>query len=124
LVKAVRAYVDQQNLDGLRISVEDAGNLSSLPAAVEVAAYRIALEGFTNITRHAQASSADIRIYPETNSLIVEVIDDGIGLPDPIPVGVGVASMRERAEELGGRLELSSQRTGTQVRACLPITRE
>jgi signal transduction histidine kinase len=124
LVKAIRAYVDQQNLDRLRITIEDAGNLPSLPAAVEVAAYRIALEGFTNTIRHAQASSAEIRFYPETNSLIVEVVDDGIGLPDPIPVGVGVASMRERAEELGGHLDLISQQNGTQVRAYLPITRE
>ena len=124
LVRAVRAYVDQQNLDRLRIIIEDAGNLPSLPAAVEVAAYRIALEGFTNTIRHAQASSAEIRFYPKTNSLILEIVDDGIGLPDPIPVGVGVASMRERAEELGGHLDLISQQNGTQVRACLPITRE
>jgi signal transduction histidine kinase len=95
-----------------------------MPAAVEVAAYRIALEGVTNIIRHAQASNAVIRIYPEDGSLIVEIMDNGIGLPEPIPVGVGMTSMRERAEELGGKLELVLQETGTCIRACLPLARE
>jgi signal transduction histidine kinase len=124
LVKAVQAYVDQQNLDGLRFVIEDQGTKPPLPAAVEVAAYRIALEGIINIIRHAQASKAEVRFYIETRSLFVEITDNGIGFPDPIPIGVGIRSMRERAEELSGRLELIPQETGSRVRASLPIAEE
>lgn len=124
LIRAVRAYVDQQNLIGLKIYVEDTVEYPNLPAAVEVAAYRIALEGVTNIIRHAQASEAKIIIYPENGTLIVEIADNGIGLPEPIPVGVGMTSMKERSEELGGKLVLVPQEIGTRLRACLPIPRE
>jgi signal transduction histidine kinase len=120
LEKAVRAFVDQQKKDGLKITVKDSGGWSTLPAAVEVAAYRIALEGITNVIRHSQAAKAEIRFYPEHDNLIVEILDNGIGLPEPIPVGVGMTSMRERAEELGGQLTLVSQSPGTLLRACLP----
>jgi signal transduction histidine kinase len=124
LVKAVRAFVDQQNPVDLKISVEDSVEDPNMPAAVEVAAYRIALEGITNIIRHAQASNAVIRINPENGSLIVEIMDNGIGIPEPIPVGIGLTSMRERAEELGGQLKLIPQSPGTLLRACLPCSEE
>jgi signal transduction histidine kinase len=124
LVKAVRAFIEQQNLADLKISIEDTVEYPDMPAAVEVAAYRIALEGVTNIIRHSQASEAVMRIYPENGSLIVEIIDNGIGLPEPIPVGIGMTSMRERAEELGGKLVLVPQEIGTCIRACLPLARE
>ena len=72
-----------------------------LPAAVEVAAYRIASEALTNAVRHAGARRCDITLTAD-EALTVEVTDDGRGLPDdPIP-GIGLSSMRERAEELGG----------------------
>jgi signal transduction histidine kinase len=124
LEKAVRAFVDQQKIDGLKITIEDSDGLSTLPAAVGVAAYRIALEGITNVIRHAQASNAVIRFYPEHDNLIVEVMDDGIGLPEAIPLGAGMTSMRERAEELGGQLKLIPQSPGTLLRACLPCSEE
>jgi signal transduction histidine kinase len=124
LIKAIRAYVEQQNPDGLKISVEESVAYLNLPAAVEVAGYRIALEGITNIIRHAQASRAVISIYSEDHSLYVEIRDDGIGLPEPLPIGIGMTSMRERAEELGGKLVVVPQESGTCLRACLPLTKE
>ncbi|MGB5845508.1 MAG: GAF domain-containing sensor histidine kinase [Anaerolineales bacterium] len=124
LVNAVRSFVDQQKIDGLKISIDDSKGLSTLPAAVEVAAYRIALEGITNIIRHAQATAAVIRFSPERDKLTLEIVDNGIGLPEAIPVGVGMTSMRERAEELGGQLKLIPQSPGTLLRACLPCPEE
>jgi signal transduction histidine kinase len=124
LVKAVHSFVDQQNLDTLSVEITEDTDLPDLPAAVEVAAYRIALEGITNIIRHAQASNAQVRLYPQNGSLIVDISDDGIGLPDPIPVGVGITSMRERAEELGGKLVIIPQQPGTLLRASLPCPKE
>ena len=124
LEKAVRAFVDQQKVDGLIITIADSNGLPTLPAAVEVAAYRIALEGITNVIRHAQATNAVIRFYEEGGNLIVEILDNGIGLPEPVLVGAEMASMRERAEELGGQLKFIRQSPGTLIRACLPCPEE
>jgi signal transduction histidine kinase len=120
LVNAVRAFVDQQKIDGLKITVEDFNGLSTLPAAVEVAAYRIAVEGISNVIHHARASNAVIRFLSDHDNFSVEVMDDGIGLPEPIPIGVGIPSMRGLAEELGGQFILISQSPGTLLRARLP----
>lgn len=124
LIKAVKAYIDQQNLDTIKIEIESETELINLPAAIEVAAYRIALEGITNIIRHAQASQALVRLFPRNGNLIVEISDDGIGLPEPLPVGVGITSMQERAEELGGHLLITAEYPGTLLRAYLPCSKE
>ncbi len=124
LEKAIRAYVVQHYPDSPRIHVEGIEGLPPLPAAVEVAAYRIALEGLTNVIRHAHASEAAVHIDIHRDSLVVEIMDDGIGFPDPIPIGVGLTSMRERAEELGGNLDLIPQEIGSLIHACLPLPKE
>jgi two-component system, NarL family, sensor kinase len=94
--------------------------LGKLPAAVEVAAYRIACEALTNVVRHSGATSCSVRI--ELNgALELAVADNGRGLPADHVAGVGVTGMRERADELGGRLSIDSDPRGTIVRARLPI---
>jgi len=92
-----------------------------LSAAVEVAAYRIALESVTNVINHAQAEICEVSLILENGNLKMEIRDDGIGLPKSRKHGIGLDSMRERAEELGGRLELSSSPQGTRVYAEIPI---
>ena len=124
LVKAVRAFVDQQNLDDLEIIVENTTEDSSIPAAVEVAAYRIALEGITNVIRHAKAKKGVVGFTADQDALQIEIKDDGIGIQPPIPVGVGMSSMRERAEELGGWLKINARDRGTRIVACLPLPME
>jgi two-component system NarL family sensor kinase len=108
--------------DGLRVTVETPDSLPALPAAVEVAAYRIALEALTNVLRHARASSCVVRITVN-GALELEVRDDGAGLNGHPSKSVGLVSMRERAEELGGSLsvESGSGAPGTVVRATLPM---
>jgi signal transduction histidine kinase len=93
-----------------------------LPAAVEVAAYRIALEAMTNALRHGGGRWC--RIGVEMNgALQVLVEDDGVGLPEHFRAGVGITSMRERAAELGGTCSVSRREpSGTSVRAVLPVT--
>ena len=93
-----------------------------LPAAVEVAAYRIALEAMTNSLRHGGGHWC--RVDLELNgALHVVVEDDGIGLPEQFRAGVGMTSMRERASELGGTCSITRRLpTGTTVRAVLPVT--
>jgi signal transduction histidine kinase len=92
-----------------------------LPAAVEVAAFRIAQEALTNVARHAHARRAAVSIAVD-DALHLEVRDDGIGLPEDPHPGVGLTSMRERARELGGSFEIAvAEPGGTLVRVRLPL---
>ena len=95
----------------------------ALPAAVEIAAYRIVLEAVTNVTRHARAGVCEV-VLTAGEDLQVEVIDDGEGLGAYSGEGVGLPSMRERAEELGGEFHVGPgpQGRGTAVTARLPLT--
>ena len=134
LVEAIRDQVmlvdeDADIRPALQIRVEGPpGGLPALPAAIEVAAYRIALEAITNAARHAGADTCMVRIFVEDAtpgmSLCLEVCDDGAGLPAGYRPGVGMASMKERAEEVGGCCEAETlQEGGTRVSARLPIFR-
>ena len=108
---------------GLEVRVE-ADDLGVLPAAVEVAAYRIAAEALTNVARHAAARTCTVRLCPDGAELVVEVRDDGVGIDPAAEAGVGLLSLRERAAELGGRSEVTCpDGGGTLVRAWLPTRR-
>ncbi len=105
----------------LPVTVE-ATDLPRLPAATEVAAFRIVQEALTNVRRHAQAGRACVRLSVSSRELVVEVVDDGIGVVVPRPDGVGLGSMRSRAEEIGGSFELeAAPGTGTRLTARLPL---
>jgi two-component system NarL family sensor kinase len=124
LVDALRqraaAVTDASN--GHPLVQVDADGIPALPAAVEVAAYRIASEALSNAMRHADASLCTVRLIAD-GSLRLEVHDDGRGLPEAITRGVGLGSMAERAGELGGSCMIeSSPGSGTTVRAELPLT--
>jgi signal transduction histidine kinase len=100
----------------------DPTDVGPLPAAVEVAAYRIAGEALANTARHADATSCAVRLEVGDGSLLVEVTDDGRGIGADVQAGVGLVSLRERAAELGGRSEITCPPTGgTVVRAWLPL---
>jgi two-component system, NarL family, sensor kinase len=123
LVAALRQHADlltSRSAGRLQVDVAAAAPLPPLPAAVEVAAYRIALEAMTNTARHADAHTCTICV--ELNgSLHVTVRDDGSGVPARTP-GVGLGSMRDRAEELGGECTVVfRQGEGTSVEATLPV---
>jgi two-component system NarL family sensor kinase len=105
----------------LAIGIEAPDVLPALPAAVEVAAYRIVQEALTNVVRHAHARTGWVRVNVD-EALCVEIADDGFGLPTPRRIGVGLLSMRERAEELGGSCIVERQPAGgTRVLARLPL---
>ena len=102
--------------------VEADGEIDPLPAAVEVAAYRIVLEAVTNAIRHSNAETCIVRLRREDGTLVVVVRDDGTGLVAAPRLGVGLTSMRERAEELGGSCTVTSgEGAGTVVEARLPV---
>ncbi|MEU7002049.1 sensor histidine kinase [Nonomuraea sp. NPDC046570] len=107
---------------GPRVDVRVDGSLADLPAAVEVAAYRIAQEALTNVRRHAHAASALIGLTRVDGELRVTVADDGVGLPVSPSAGVGLTSMRERAAETGGSCTAGPRPGGgTEVIARLPL---
>ncbi|PVG81973.1 histidine kinase [Nocardioides gansuensis] len=101
-----------------------AGDLGTLPAAVEVAAYRIASEALANVARHADARRCDIHLAVDRGALVVTVRDDGRGIADDAEAGIGLVSLRERAAELGGHAEVTCPSSGgTLVTAVLPLER-
>jgi two-component system, NarL family, sensor kinase len=108
--------------NGFRVSVETEGDLEQLPAAVEVAAFRIASEALNNAYRHGHASSCTVRIRRDS-ALDLQVIDNGSGIAEVRRSGVGLTSMRERASELGGSLTVERREEGgTAVSARIPLS--
>jgi signal transduction histidine kinase len=125
LVGALAQHAEQVTATGGPDVDVEAGDLGSLPAAVEVAAYRIVNEALTNVVRHASAERVTVRLTAVDRTLLVEVADDGSGIAPEAQVGVGLVSLRERAAELGGRSEVSCPPGGgTTVRAWLPLRQE
>ncbi|HUG07033.1 MAG TPA: GAF domain-containing sensor histidine kinase [Candidatus Limnocylindria bacterium] len=125
LVPALReAAAEYEHAGRLRITVEGS-DLLALPAAVEVAAYRIAVEAMTNVVRHASARRCVIRLAVDgSGDLQIDVADDGGGIPAHPRGGVGLPSMHERAAELGGNCSIErSPAGGTRVRAVIPLKR-
>jgi signal transduction histidine kinase len=119
---SLRGLAQRVATPSLRVTAELTA-VPTLPAAVEVACYRIAAEALTNAARHAGARSVSLRLVVEPDDLVVEVADDGCGLPRQRTAGrsgLGLESMRQRAEEVGGELALASDVDGTTVRARLP----
>jgi len=139
LVSALREQAAHYSeFNGLHVSMEAPEQLPPLPAAVEVAVYRIALEALTNVARHAHARTCCIRLTltapadadhkqanQRQNMLCLEILDDGVGLPKHYQGGVGMTSMRERAAELGGSCLVEPVMAGgTRILVRLPLPEE
>ena len=122
LVPALRQQalgLRNRNGEAVEVEVTAPADLGDLPAAVEVAAYRIAVEALTNVARHSDSPSASVRLESSADGLRVEVTDLGRG--QAWRPGVGLSSMRERAAELGGSLEAGPGPGGGRVSAVLPV---
>jgi two-component system, NarL family, sensor kinase len=123
LVEAVRRHAERLTRDGpapLAVTVGDA-EVGTLPAAVEVAAYRILVEALTNAARHARATHVAVEIRRADGDLVVGVRDDGPDDGRSWEPGVGLRSMLERAEELGGHVRAAPSAAGGCVEARLPL---
>ncbi len=123
LAAALRELGGSFTAPGFAVSVHVA-DLAALPAAVEVAVYRIAAEALTNAARHSRGTSACLRVEQQGDTLLVNVHDDGGGCPpDPSSNGLGIASMQQRALELGGTFALHTGNggRGTRMEATLPV---
>jgi signal transduction histidine kinase len=110
------------SLDGvLEVTLKLPSVDRTLPAAVETATYRIAMEALNNVVRHAGATTCSLSLAV-TDHVELDITDDGIGIRHQHPAGVGLTTMRERAAELGGRTAIASITPhGTRVHATLPL---
>jgi signal transduction histidine kinase len=121
LLGACRQAVDRLTRgSGIAAEVRPDQDATALPAAVEVATFRIVLEAVTNVVRHAHARHCCVTLARNDAALIVTVADDGTGLVAGTGAGHGLATMRERAEELGGTFAVVASEPGLRVTAVLP----
>jgi signal transduction histidine kinase len=117
---------------GLATSVDLLPDLGRLGETVEMILFRVVQESLSNIHRHSQSMTAAVRIGRRASEVILEIKDQGRGIPRQIleagtghspGLGVGIPGMRERLRQIGGRLDIESGPIGTTVRATVPWTR-
>jgi signal transduction histidine kinase len=119
LHEGVKQYGQMRDCIEIKVTPDP---LPVLSAAVEVAVYRIAQEAITNVVRHAQARKCTVEITIQDHRLDLRITDDGRGYPATFHFGVGLNSMRERAEELGGSIHFENQsQGGATVKVWLPL---
>jgi two-component system NarL family sensor kinase len=118
---------------GIRVELDLPDGFERLPLDTETGLFRMVQESLINIHRHAGSETARVRLRRDAASLVLEIDDRGRGIPrgslEQImrgggTVGVGIAGMCERLEQLGGRLEVESGDHGTTVRAWLPLLKD
>ncbi len=123
LVGAIRLHTDRLTSEETRIHVR-AEELPDLPAAIEVVAYRTVMEAVTNAFRHGNATNCNVTLATRSNELVVDIEDDGQAIGPWVP-GVGLTSIREQTEELGGRVEAGSLGSkGARVTVRLPLPKD
>jgi signal transduction histidine kinase len=113
---------------GIEVDLDGPAQLERLPQAIELVLFRVLQEGLTNIHRHADSKLAKIRFRKENGRVCLAIEDSGKGFASvdgqPVKVGVGIASMRERVREFGGELRVSSGSAGTVVEVMMPVNKE
>jgi PAS domain S-box-containing protein len=131
LKSAISWYVDGfSKRSGIQTTFETLGEFGRLPRHVETAFFRVLQESLTNVHRHSGSKVAHVRLYTNGTTSVLEVIDEGKGLPAQYSVessqaglnalGVGLRGMEERMHQLGGELELVPSSHGTKVIASVP----
>jgi signal transduction histidine kinase len=131
LVGAARDYADGfAERSGIRVDLDIPKDLGRLPKDVELALFRVMQECLTNIHQHAESSSASILFALGDDEVLLKVSDRGRGISQNastgtlqgVQLGVGIAGMRERIDQLGGRFDLESSDQGTTVTVRLPLS--
>jgi signal transduction histidine kinase len=134
LRRALQDYIEGfAGRSAIVTTLDVAEDLDRLPAEIETALFRVVQESLGNIHRHSGSTTAAIRIRRDAGTVRLEISDEGGGLPPglrqgnkemSVPVGVGIAGMRERLGQVGGELEIESSDRGTTVRAIVPLPRD
>jgi signal transduction histidine kinase len=128
---AARWYVEGYGQrSGLNVTLDAPADLGRLPDAIELALFRVLQEALTNVHRHSGASATDVLVWQDAEHVVLEIKDNGHGIPAELlshfhstgaGTGVGIAGIRERVRELGGKLTLESNSSGTLVRVAIPL---
>jgi two-component system sensor histidine kinase UhpB len=131
LMSSARWFVDGiEKRSGVRVSLDMPDRLPRLPSAIELVLFRILQEGLTNVIRHSGASEAQVRIRQEADKAILDVRDNGRGMPPELldrfvltgtGMGVRLTGMRERVGELGGKIKLEATGNGTCLQIVIPL---
>jgi PAS domain S-box-containing protein len=134
LVSAAGWFVDGLGeRSGIDVTLDAPSGLPRLPAHVELVLFRGLQEALTNVHRHSRASAAKVVIRQNAERVILQVTDNGGGMPSELlarfdqtgaGMGVGLSGMRERVQELGGQMKLECDGTGTSVRIEIPLCPE
>lgn len=133
LTSALELYIEGFSArSGIRISLEISPEVGRLPQELETTLFRVVQESLTNMHRHSDTATGEIRIRVVDGELVLEVEDRGKGMAPPTLdkvrkggpwIGVGMSGMRERMRQVGGRIEVESGRPGTTIRALVPLVR-
>jgi signal transduction histidine kinase len=131
LAPALQWFIDGfKSKSNIHVTLELPANLGRLPGELETATFRIVQEALTNIHRHSNSATAAISLQRHESNLSLRIRDEGKGIPREalskiergFSPGVGLRGMRERVENLGGQLEISSPGKGTQISVVIPLT--
>ncbi|MBO0745815.1 MAG: sensor histidine kinase, partial [Candidatus Dormibacteraeota bacterium] len=118
------ALIETMRTSGLAVELTTTGRRNGVPAAIDLAGYRIVQESLTNVLRHAGEAQARVTVAYQAGAIEIEVVDDGSARPGvpPQPGGHGIAGMRERSAAVGGTFEAGAMAAGGfRVRARLPL---
>ncbi len=134
LRRALQDYIEGfAGRSAIATTLDVAEDLDRLPAEIETALFRVVQESLGNIHRHSGSTTAAVRIRRDAGTVRLEISDEGGGVPPglrlrnkemSVPVGVGIAGMRERLRQVGGQLEIESSDRGTTVRAIVTLPRD
>jgi signal transduction histidine kinase len=132
IASAVQWFVEGfSRRSGIQVRCEIAETLQRPPRNHELVLFRVLQESLTNVHRHSGATAATVRLNVSSEDFILEIADNGTGIPEECikrfreaghGTGVGLVGMRERVNELGGRLEIQSNPAGTTITVALPAT--
>lgn len=120
-LERIGTLVEHARADGLDVALCVEGEPSPLPAAVDLAAYRVLQEGLTNVRKHAGAGHVEIVVRYGRDAVAIEVVDDGDGTGAGGGAGHGLAGLRERVTLLGGEFIAGPRHRGFALRATLPL---
>jgi signal transduction histidine kinase len=133
LRRALQDYIEGfAGRSAIATTLDVAEDLDRLPAEIETALFRVVQESLGNIHRHSGSTTAAVRIRRDAGTVRLEISDEGGGVPPglrlrnkemSVPVGVGIAGMRERLRQVGGQLEIESSDYGTTIRAIVTLPR-
>jgi two-component system, NarL family, sensor kinase len=134
LVSALREYAKGfSERSGIQLEVDLQADFRRLSQDTETALFRIVQESLSNIQRHSGSETAKIYLHEESGCVKLEVSDQGCGMSQAAPafgrpagtrLGVGILGMRERIVQLGGKMDVESNSSGTKVRAIIPVNVE